>query len=53
MFDSAGLPRAERVRGEWLKRGRRSGGQRSSTVASPTGHLLWNGVDAEVALELL
>jgi hypothetical protein len=28
-------------------------GQRNSTVASLTGHLLWHGVDPEVALELL
>jgi hypothetical protein len=28
-------------------------GERNSTLASLTGHLLWRGVDAEVALELL
>jgi hypothetical protein len=28
-------------------------GQRNSTIASLTGHLLWHGVDPEVALELL
>ncbi|MGE5147630.1 MAG: bifunctional DNA primase/polymerase [Candidatus Eiseniibacteriota bacterium] len=28
-------------------------GQRNSTIASLTGHLLWHGVDAEVALELM
>lgn len=28
-------------------------GQRNSTIASLTGHLLWRGVDAEVALELM
>ena len=28
-------------------------GQRNSTIASLTGHLLWHGVDAAVALELL
>ena len=28
-------------------------GRRNSTVASLTGHLLWHGVDPEVALELL
>ena len=32
---------------------RRAGEQRNSTIASLTGHLLWHGVDAEVALELL
>jgi hypothetical protein len=28
-------------------------GERNSTIASLTGHLLWHGVDPEVALELL
>ena len=28
-------------------------GQRNSTIASLTGHLLWHGVDAEVVLELM
>lgn len=28
-------------------------GQRNSTIASLTGHLLWHGVDPDVALELL
>lgn len=28
-------------------------GERNRTIASLTGHLLWHGVDAEVALELL
>jgi hypothetical protein len=28
-------------------------GERNSTIASLTGHLLWHGVDAQVALELL
>lgn len=28
-------------------------GQRNSTIASLTGHLLWHGVDAAVVLELL
>ncbi|MGO8840731.1 MAG: primase alpha helix C-terminal domain-containing protein [Methyloceanibacter sp.] len=28
-------------------------GQRNSTVASLTGHLLWHGVDPDVTLELL
>ena len=27
-------------------------GQRNSTIASLTGHLLWHGVDPDVALEL-
>ena len=30
-----------------------SEGQRNNTVASLTGHLLWHGVDADVALELM
>jgi len=28
-------------------------GERNSTIASLTGHLLWHGVDAQVALELM
>jgi len=28
-------------------------GERNTTIASLTGHLLWHGVDAEVALELM
>ena len=28
-------------------------GERNSTIASLTGHLLWHGVDKQVALELL
>jgi len=28
-------------------------GERNTTVASLTGHLLWHGVDAQVALELM
>ena len=28
-------------------------GERNSTIASLTGHLLWHGVDAEIALELM
>lgn len=28
-------------------------GQRNSTIASLTGHLLWHNVDPDVALELL
>jgi hypothetical protein len=30
-----------------------SEGERNSTVASLTGHLLWHGVDPQVALELM
>ena len=28
-------------------------GERNSTIASLTGHLLWHGVDPQVALELM
>ena len=28
-------------------------GERNNTIASLTGHLLWHGVDPEVALQLL
>jgi hypothetical protein len=30
-----------------------SEGERNSTIASLTGHLLWHGVDPEVALEVM
>jgi len=56
------LPRSERVEGglghplaHWRKLVRKgvAEGERNSTLASLTGHLLWRGVDPEVALELL
>ena len=55
IFASAGLWRAARGRDEWRRLVREGvpEGQRNSTIASLTGHLLGHGVDAEVALELL
>jgi hypothetical protein len=51
----SGGPRLGRSRAEWRRLVREGvpEGQRNSTIASLTGHLLWHGVDAEVALELL
>ena len=51
----AGGPYVRRGRDEWRRLVREGvpEGQRNSTIASLTGHLLWHGVDAEVALELL
>jgi hypothetical protein len=48
-------PRIGRSLSDWRKlvRERVAEGQRNSTIASLTGHLLWHGVDPDVALELL
>jgi hypothetical protein len=48
-------PRARRSLTGWrsLVREGVAEGERNSTVASLTGHLLWHGVDPEVALELM
>jgi hypothetical protein len=52
-------PRADHRSGHSLEHWRRlaregvAEGERNATLASLTGHLLWHGVDAEVALELL
>jgi hypothetical protein len=48
-------PRIGRSLSDWrhLVREGVAEGQRNSTIASLTGHLLWHGVDPEVALELL
>lgn len=48
-------PRIGRSLSDWRRLVRQGvkEGQRNSTIASLTGHLLWHGVDAEVALELL
>lgn len=48
-------PRAGRSLADWRRLVHEGvpEGQRNSTVASLTGHLLWHGVDPEVALELL
>jgi hypothetical protein len=42
-------------RGYWRRRIRRrvEEGERNSTIASLTGHLLWRGVDVDVIIELL
>ncbi len=50
-----GGPRAGRSLTEWraLVREGVPEGTRNSTIASLTGHLLWHGVDPDVALELL
>lgn len=48
-------PRAGRTLLQWRQLVREGvlEGQRNSTIASLTGHLLWHGVDSEVALELM
>jgi hypothetical protein len=48
-------PRARRSLAEWrqLVHAGVHEGERNSTIASLTGHLLWHGVDAQVALELM
>ena len=48
-------PRIGRSLADWrrLVRDGVAEGQRNSTIASLTGHLLWHGVDPDVALELL
>ena len=55
VFVRSGGPRLGRSRDEWRRLVREGvpEGQRNSTIASLTGHLLWHGVDAEVALEML
>jgi hypothetical protein len=48
-------PRIGRALSDWRRLVREGvpEGQRNSTIASLTGHLLWHGVDPDVALELL
>jgi len=48
-------PRIGRSLADWRRLVREGvpEGQRNSTIASLTGHLLWHGVDPDVALELL
>ncbi len=48
-------PRTRRTLADWqqLVRDGVNEGERNSTVASLTGHLLWHGVDPYVALELM
>lgn len=52
---ATGIPRSGRPLGDWRKLVQEGvpEGQRNSTIASLTGHLLWHGVDAAVVLELL
>lgn len=54
LFAGRGL-RARRSLEDWrhLVREGVNEGERNSTIASLTGHLLWHGVDPQVALELL
>jgi Primase C terminal 1 (PriCT-1)/Bifunctional DNA primase/polymerase, N-terminal len=54
LFAGRGL-RARRSLEDWrhLAREGVNEGERNSTIASLTGHLLWHGVDPQVALELL
>ncbi len=55
LFAGTGGPRVGRSRDAWRQLVREGvpEGRRNSTVASLTGHLLWHGVDTEVALELM
>jgi hypothetical protein len=55
LLRATGAPRRGRALADWrrLVHDGVSQGQRNSTIASLTGHLLWHGVDAAVALELL
>ncbi len=48
-------PRVQRSLADWrlLVREGVAEGERNTAIASLTGHLLWHGVDAQVALELL
>jgi hypothetical protein len=54
LLTAAGV-RTRRTLGDWrqLVHDGVSQGQRNSTLASLTGHLLWHGVDPDIALELL
>ena len=55
LLTATGIPRSGRSLGDWRKLVQDGvpEGQRNSTIASLTGHLLWHGVDAAVVLELL
>jgi hypothetical protein len=48
-------PRIGRSLSDWRRLVREgvAEGRRNSTIASLTGHLLWHGVDPDMALELL
>lgn len=55
LLHPAGAPRAGHPLATWRERVREPvrEGERNSTLASFSGHLLWHGVDPEVATELL
>ena len=55
LITATGGSRAKRTLDDWrqLTREGVSEGQRNSTLASLTGHLLWHGIDPQIALELL
>jgi hypothetical protein len=46
-------PRVGRSLSDWRQLVREGVGQRNSAIASLTGHMLWHGIDPDVALELL
>jgi hypothetical protein len=55
LLTATGASKSRRSLGDWRKLVGEgvAQGQRNSTIASLTGHLLWHGVDPGVALELL
>jgi hypothetical protein len=55
LITASGGLRAKRTLDDWRQLTREGvpEGQRNATIASLTGHLLWHGVDPQVALELL
>lgn len=55
IMTATGGPRPRRTLNDWRQLAHEGvpEGQRNSTIASLTGHLLWHGVDPHVALELL
>jgi hypothetical protein len=55
LMTATGGLRPRRTLDDWRRLAREGvpEGQRNSTIASLTGHLLWHGVDPQVALELL
>jgi len=55
LMATTGAMRPKRTLDDWRQLVREGvpEGQRNSTIASLTGHLLWRGVDPQIALELL
>jgi len=55
LITATGVLRAKRTLDDWRQLTREGvpEGQRNSTLASLTGHLLWHGIDPQIALELL